>query len=138
MIEKGQILNFIPPRLDGISENNDRRYMVITSNGNIVEMINISKVQGKEHKMVKTGNKRLKDFRPFRFPSFAKADTLYTIEYFTELENFISFGGQKIKEKEFNDVMLEREKYVNNTGNNKVIPFNKEEFLEKNKIAVLN
>lgn len=94
MIEKGQILNFIPPRLDGIADNNDRRYMVIINNSNIIQMINISKVQGKEHKMFVIGNKRLKDFKPFRIPSFAKADTLYTIEYFPELENFISFGGQ--------------------------------------------
>lgn len=138
MIEKGQILNFIPPRLDGIADNNDRRYMVITNNSNIIQMINISKVQGKEHKMFVIGNKRLKDFKPFRIPSFAKADTLYTIEYFPELENFVSFGGQKINEEEFKNIILERERYIKKTENNKVIPFEKEAFLEKNKIAVLN
>ena len=54
MIEERQILNFIPPRLDGIQNNDNRRYMVVTSNSNIIQMINISKVEGKEHKMFKS------------------------------------------------------------------------------------
>ena len=137
MIEERQILNFIPPKLDGIKSNDSRRYMVITNNSNIIQMINISKVQGKEHKMLVTGNKRLKDFKPFRIPSFAKADTLYTIEYFPELEEFISFGGQKLNEEDFNNILLERGKYINKTNNIKIINFTKEEFLRKNKESLL-
>ncbi len=137
MIEERQILNFIPPQLDGIKSNDSRRYMVITNNSNFIQMINISKVQGKEHKMLVTGNKRLKDFKPFRIPSFAKADTLYTIEYFPELEEFISFGGQKLNEEDFNNILLERGKYINKTNNIKIINFTKEEFLRKNKESLL-
>ena len=111
--------------------------MVITNNSNFIQMINISKVQGKEHKMLVTGNKRLKDFKPFRIPSFAKADTLYTIEYFPELEEFISFGGQKLNEEDFNNILLERGKYINKTNNIKIINFTKEEFLRKNKESLL-
>lgn len=136
MIEERQILNFIPPRLDGIEENDNRRYMVITNNSNIVEMINISKVQGKEKKMFIIGNKRLKDFKPFKVPSFAKANTIYTMEYFPEIEQFISFGGRKIKEEEFTNILQEREKYINKTGNIKIINFTKEEFLNNNKVLI--
>lgn len=134
MIEKRQILNLIPPQLDGIEKNIDRRYMVITNNSNILEMINISKVQGKERKMFITGNKRLKNFAPFRIPSFAKADTVYQIEYFPELEQFISFGGKKIAEEEFDNIIAERKKYIDETGNIKIIKFNKEEFCDSNEI----
>lgn len=134
MIEKRQILNLIPPQLDGIEKNIDRRYMVITNDSNILEMINISKVQGKERKMFITGNKRLKNFTPFRIPSFAKADTVYQIEYFPELEQFISFGGKKITEEEFDNIIKERKRYIDETGKIKIIKFNKEEFCDSNEI----
>lgn len=138
MIEERQILNFIPPRLDGIEENDNRRYMVVSNNNkDIIQMINISKVQGKEHKMFALGNKRLKDFTPFKLPSFAKTDTLYTIEYFPELENYISFGGQKINEQDFNNILEERKKYINKTKNEKIISFTKEDFLNKNENTIL-
>lgn len=138
MIEKRQILNFIPPQLDGIEKNDNRRYMVVSDNNeNIIKMINISKVQGKEHKMFAIGNKRLKDFTPFKLPSFAKADTLYTIEYFPELENYISFGGQKINNEEFNKILLERERYIDKTKIEKIINFTKEDFLAKNQNEIL-
>lgn len=134
MIEERQVLNFIPPRLDGIDKNTDRRYMVIMRKSNIIEMINISKVQGKERKMFITGNKRLKDFTPFKVPSFAKADTLYKLEYFPEIEKFISFGGMKIRKEEFYNIIQERRKYIEKTGKIKIISLKKEDFYNSNKL----
>ena len=134
MIEERQVLNFIPPQLDGIDRNTDRRYMVITNNSNILEMINISKVQGKERKMFIIGNKRLKNFSPFKIPSFAKTDTVYQIEYFPEIERFVSFDGRKKSKEEFTDIIQERKKYINKTGNIKIIKFIKEEFWNSNQL----
>lgn len=137
MIQKRQILNFDPPKLDGNAISDKRRYMVITNNGEEIEMINISKIKDKSLKtLLKDHNVRLENYYPFKIPSFAKADTLYKIEYFPELEEFISFGGRKLNEKDFNNIVLAREKYISKTGNNKVINFKKEEFCEKNKITL--
>ena len=100
-------------------------------------MINISKMDGKNVKqLLKDYNIELKDYYPFKLPSFAKTNTLYTIEYFPELENFISFGGKKLNEEDFNNIILAREEYVNKTGNNKIINFTKEEFLNENLITL--
>lgn len=45
--------------------------------------------------------------------------------------------GQKIKEEEFTNILQEREKYINKTGNIKIINFTKEEFLNNNKLLVI-
>ena len=97
--------------------------MISNNKENYIEMINISSVKGKEHKMIYIGNYRLNDFKPFKEPSFAKADTLYRIEYFPELEDYISFGGEKLNEIDFNNILLERKRYINKTNNVKVINF---------------
>ena len=137
MIEVRQVLNFVPPRLDGDNTQTKRRYMIISNNDNkTIEMINISKVEGKEYKMFALGNARLKDFRPFKVPSFAKADTIYKIENFEQLEDFISFNGEKINEEELEYIFLKRNEYINKKNIVKVINFTKEEFLEKNPIKI--
>ena len=137
MIEERQILNFWPPKLDGDAISDKRRYMIITKDNEKIEMINISKMDGKNIKqLLKDYNIELKDYYPFKLPSFAKTNTLYTIEYFPELENFISFGGKKLNEEDFNNIILAREEYVNKTGNNKIINFTKEEFLNENLITL--
>lgn len=141
MIEERQFLNFIPPRLDGETYNMEmkNRYMIVArSNSNLIEMINISKISGKNKKnLIKDYNVLIEECYPLRLPSFAKTNTLYTIEYFPELEDYISFGGEKLNEIDFNNILLERERYIDKTNNIKVINFTKEEFLEKNKDVAL-
>lgn len=140
MIEERQFLNFIPPRLDGDNFGDKRRYMVVAKNdcNKSIQMINISKISGKDSKnLVKDYNVLLEDYSPLKLPSFAKANTLYTIEYFPELENHISFGGQKINQQDFNNILEERKKYINKTKNENIINFTKEEFLNKNENTIL-
>lgn len=136
MIEKGQILNFNPPKLDGNVVSDKRRYMVITNDNEKLEMINISSLKGKERKLMFSGNVKLYNREPFLAPSFARVDTVYKTEYFPKLEEFISFGGEKLNKEDFNNILLERERYITRTKNVNEINFTKEEFINKNKETV--
>lgn len=132
MIESGQFLNFIPPKLEGNSIDEKRRYMIVAKNDSnrTIEMINISKISGKNSmNLIKDYNVILNDYCPLRLPSFAKTNTLYKIEYFEELENYICFNGRKLNDRDFLNIIAERQKYVKRTNKNNIINFSKEEFL---------
>lgn len=132
MIESGQFLYFIPPKLDGNSIDEKRRYMIVAKNDSnrTIEMINISKISGKNSmNLIKDYNVILNDYCPLRLPSFAKTNTLYKIEYFEELENYICFNGRKLNDRDFLNIIAERQKYVKRTNKNNIINFSKEEFL---------
>ena len=119
MIESGQFLNFIPPKLDGNSIDEKRRYMIVAKNDSnrTIEMINISKISGKNSmNLIKDYNVILNDYCPLRLPSFAKTNTLYKIEYFEELENYICFNGRKLNDRDFLNIIAERQKYVKRTN----------------------
>lgn len=135
MIAERQFLNFFPPKLDGDMTEDKRRYMIVSKNisNDTIEMINISKIYGKNTRnLLKDYNVMLDNHSPLKLPSFAKVNVLYTIKYFPELDNFISFNGQKLNENDFNNILSKREEYIESTGINKVIHFEKEEFLNKN------
>lgn len=135
MIESEQFLNFIPPKLDGNSIDEKRRYMIVAKNDSnrTIEMINISKISGKNSmNLIKDYNVILNDYCPLRLPSFAKTNTLYKIEYFEELENYICFNGRKLNDRDFLNIIAERQKYVKRTNKNNIINFSKEEFLQIN------
>jgi len=132
LIESGQFLNFIPPKLEGNSIDEKRRYMIVAKNDSnrTIEMINISKISGKNSmNLIKDYNDILNDYCPLRLPSFAKTNTLYKIEYFEELENYICFNGRKLNDRDFLNIIAERQKYVKRTNKNNIINFSKEEFL---------
>lgn len=135
MIESGQFLNFIPPKLDGNSIDEKRRYMIVAKNDSnrTIEMINISKISGKNSmNLIKDYNVILNDYCPLSLPSFAKTNTLYKIEYFEELENYICFNGRKLNDRDFLNIIAERQKDVKRTNKNNIINFSKEEFLQIN------
>jgi len=132
LIESGQFLNFILPKLESNSIDEKRRYMIVAKNDSnrTIEMINISKISGKNSmNLIKDYNVILNDYCPLRLPSFAKTNTLYKIEYFEELENYICFNGRKLNDRDFLNIIAERQKYVKRTNKNNIINFSKEEFL---------
>ena len=124
MIESGQFLNFILPKLESNSIDEKRRYMIVAKNDSnrTIEMINISKISGKNSmNLIKDYNVILNDYCPLRLPSFAKTNTLYKIEYFEELENYICFNGRKLNDRDFLNIIAERQKYVKRTNKNNII-----------------
>lgn len=132
-------MNFIPPKLDGNAISEKRRYMIVTANedDNTVEMINISKISGKNSmNLIRDYNVMLDEYYPLKLPSFAKTNTLYKIEYFEELENYICFNGKKLNSKDLSNILKERQKYVKKTNKDNIIYFSKEEFLQINNTTV--
>lgn len=134
-IEEGHLLKFIPPILDGMSAGNKKRYMLVINcddENNIIEMINVSSIKGKEHKLLYDSNIEIKNYNPLPVPTFAKLDTLYTIDNFSDLSNCISFNGNKIDNSEISKIKLERYKYIKNSNSTNVINYSESDFKKSN------
>lgn len=115
--------------------------MIVSKNdsNNTIEMINISKISGKNSRnLIKDYNVTLNNYYPLKLPSFAKANTLYRIEYFEDLESYICFGGKKLNDNDFNKILFERQKYIKKTNKNNIIEFTKQDFIKLNKIKMFD
>ena len=75
---------------------------------NVVEMINISSLKGKEKRLIYDSNIAINNYYPLPVPSFAKLKTLYKLEYVEEIEQYISFNGKKINNQELIFIKNER------------------------------
>lgn len=134
MIQEGCFLRFVPPVLSGNSIGNKNRYMLVVENNdkeNVIKMINVSSLKGKEHNLLYVSNIEINNYSPLPVPTFAKVGTLYTIDYFEELEDYVAFDGVTINEIQF--------KYINNYRLNymkdkeiEIIQYTEEEFKRKN------
>lgn len=136
-IQERQFLNFFPPKLNGnISEERKRRYMLVLENNidtNTIKLINISKLSGKAKCLWYDYNIEIIDYYPLKKPSFAKLNTIYTIKEFGELNKYVSFGGKKLSEKEFNNIKVEMSNYYNKIKKKNIIEFTQKDFIESNK-----
>ena len=71
-ILKGQLLKFIPPKLDGDEVGTKARFMLVTNNDIVnktIEMINVSSIKGKEHKLIYNSNIQINNY-PFKINYF--------------------------------------------------------------------
>lgn len=129
-MKKGNFLHFVPPMLSGGATENKFRYMLVVEynkKDNIVKMVNVSSLKGKEHKLLYSSNIEINNYSPLPVPSFVKVNTLYIIDYFKELEKYIAFNGQVLGEIQF--------KYIDNYRLNymkekeiEIIQYTEEEF----------
>lgn len=134
-IEEGHLLKFIPPILDGNSYVNKKRYMLVINcddENNTIEMINVSSIKGKEHKLLYDSNIEIKKYNPLPVPTFAKLDTLYIIDNFSDLKNFINFNGTKISNSELSNIKLQRYNYIKNCNPINVINYSEADFKKFN------
>lgn len=134
-IEEGQILKFIPPLLDGNSQENKKRYMLVINcddENNLIKMLNVSSLKGKEHKLIYDSNLEIKDYSPLPVPTFVKLDTMYMIDNFSDLQNFISFNGVKLDNEELSNIKLQRYNYIKDSKPTNVINFTEEDFKRSN------
>ena len=60
--------------------------------------------------------------------SFVKLDTMYMIDNFSDLQNFVSFNGIKIDSTELSNIKLERYNYIKDSKPTNVINFTEEDF----------
>ncbi|MBR3152944.1 MAG: hypothetical protein IKF52_05025 [Clostridia bacterium] len=138
-IEEGHLLKFIPPILDGNSYGNKKRYMLVINcdnENNTIEMINVSSIKGKEHKLLYDSNIEIKNYNPLPVPTFAKLDTLYTIDNFSDLQKFMSFNGTKISNSEISNIKLQRYNYIKNCNPTNVINYSETDFKKTNFIKI--
>lgn len=138
MIEKGQFLNFLPPTLDGDTISSKRRYMLvidIQKENNIIKMLNVSSIKNRKANLWYDYNVEIENYFPLSKPSFAKLNTTYTINYFKDLEQYISKNGIKLNCNEFNKIIKEREK-IKNRYKIKNIEYTEKEFRKYNEIEI--
>lgn len=138
-ILEGQFLSFIPPKLAGGESGTKNRYMLVTKNdvtNNKIEMINVSSIKGKEHKLIYDSNIIINNYFPLPKPSFAKLDTIYLLDNFEDLNRYIAFKGERISENELINIINQRIEYISKKGKCKNINIEESEFKKINKISL--
>ena len=134
-MKKGCFLRFIPPKLSGGVTKNKLRYMLVVEenkNENIIKMVNVSSLKGKEHKLLYSSNIEINQYNPLPVPSFAKLDTLYIIDNFKALEKYVAFGNQALNEIQFKYIESNRLEYMKKKQID-VIQYTEQEFKKYNK-----
>lgn len=129
-MQVGNFLRFIPPKLSGGDIGNKYRYMLVIEydkKNNIVKMINVSSLKGKEHNLLYNSNIEINNYTPLPVPSFAKVSTIYIIDYFKELEKYIAFNGQVLGEIQFKYIDTYRVNYMKDKDI-EIIQYTEEEF----------
>ena len=100
-------------------------------NDNVIKMINVSSLRGKERNLLYDSNIEINNYLPLPVPSFAKVGTLYIIDYFEELENYRAFSGKILNEIQFKYLNDYRLKYMKNKEI-EIIQYTEEEFKQCN------
>lgn len=133
-MQEGNFLRFIPPKLSGGEIGNKSRYMLVVEynkKDDVVKMINVSSLKGKEHKLLFSSNIEINNYPPLPVPSFEKIDTLYIIDYFKDLDKYIAFKGQVLEKIQFKYIDNYRLNYMKNKEI-EVIQYTEEEFKKMN------
>lgn len=91
---------------DGQMPGYDRTYLVVSAGTDYIEILNVSTIRGKEHKLFFPFNERLKTYRPpFLYPSFVKLDS-FTCVPLTDCGGLkILHGGQTLNRAELNRIV---------------------------------
>ena len=103
-IIKGQGLKCRMNFVDGGICAYDRTFLVVDTdiNDNTITLLNVSSVRGKEHKLLYPSNKRIITYNPpFYMSSFVKLDSIYIIEYFSDVANKLLASGKALSPSEF-------------------------------------
>ena len=114
--------------------------MLVTKNdieNNIIEMINVSSIKGKENKLIYNSNIIIKEYRPLPVPTFAKLDTIYLLDNFKELEKYVAFNGTKFEKTEFEGIIKQRYEYLNKYTKCKYVVLTEGDFKKINNIKNL-
>ena len=138
MIEIGQFLNFLPPLLDGNIISSKRRYMLvidIQKENNIIKMLNVSSIKNRKVNLWYDYNMEIENYYPLSIPSFVKLNTIYTINYFKDLEKYIVKNGIKLNSNEFYKIKEEQKRIAKEFIINN-IEFTEKEFKKYNTLIL--
>lgn len=100
---------------DGGLADKARTFLIISINEGKVNLLNISSIQGKLHKLMYPANKKILKYKPpFIKPSFVKLDAEYIIDNNQELESFILCQGRAMEQDELSAIIKEFDEYKSN------------------------
>ncbi len=100
---------------DGGLADKARTFLIVNVNDSKVNLLNISSIQGKLHKLMYPANKKILKYKPpFIKPSFVKLDAEYIIDNNKELESFILCQGRAMKPDELSTIIKEFDEYKSN------------------------
>jgi len=109
-IVEGHVLVLNLPFANGTPCKYKRPFLVINKYDNILELLNVSSIKGKEKKLLYPSNEKIKKyFPPLDYPSFIKKDELYIIDSFPELASSIYKRRDPIQTTELSRLV---EKYL--------------------------
>ncbi|MFW6016846.1 MAG: hypothetical protein ACOCRK_10450 [bacterium] len=119
IISKGQALLLKLPYADGGVCKKKRPFLVIEVLNDSCYLLNISSVKGKFRKLQFKSNILINKYNPpFIKPSFVKIDAVYKLDYFPELTKSILNSGNKLNEKDFDNI---KNKLISFKANNNVL-----------------
>jgi len=91
---------------DGKFPQYDRAYLIVIVSDNNIGVLNISSVEGKEHKLLFPYNKEIKKhFPPFLLKSFIKLDSLVYISIAEAQKTRVLAAGNTLDKEELNSIL---------------------------------
>lgn len=135
ILQEGQFIHFIPPKLDGNTNNTKKRYLLILNidnTTNTIQMLNVSSLKGKEHKLLYDSNFLIQNYFPLPLPTFVKLDVLYIVHNFKFLSKYIAFNGIKLNNSEFSIIKSKYSNFIKNNSHLKIITYTKEQIKKLN------
>ena len=81
MFNVGHIIRVKMPFKDGTESQSPRPYLIIRADRETVDVLNISSISGKEHKLLFPTNIAIQQYNPpLGSPSFVKLDSMQTVK----------------------------------------------------------
>lgn len=91
---------------DGGVANYKRPFLVIDKNDKYVYLLNVSSIQGKEHKLGMRSNKAIDRYKPpFLKSSFVKLDSMYIVPNNEYIRSCLLCEGRAIHPMELKDIV---------------------------------
>ena len=95
--------------------SNRRTFLVIEEDDLKIKLLNVSSIQGKEHKLMFESNKEIIKYKPpFNHRSMVKLDSLYEVEKCPELNNTVLCRSQPIDSSELQSIITAYQNYSAN------------------------
>lgn len=116
-IVEGHVIVLSLPFANGNPCTYKRPFLVIEKTNSILKLLNISSIEGKEHKLLFPSNVIIREYNPpLDYPSFLKLDELYVIDYFDELIRAIYKRRPPLNTNEFNRLLDRFSNYKNSNN----------------------
>lgn len=91
---------------DGAMPEYDRTYLVVTVEQDYIEVLNVSSIRGKEHKLLFETNEKInQNWPPFKWPSFVKLDSLTRVPTEDFAKIHVLCGGRQLNSTDLSNIL---------------------------------